>query len=401
MPDLVAVQLPGGDAFLDALRRIWDAGDAVLPLDPSAPPAHTSAILEANRPARLVGTTGTNSLPGSVPVLEGDALVIATSGTTGDPKGVIHTVEAVQAAAHMSTVATGVDSDVRWLACLPLWHVGGFSVVSRAIVAGLGLEIHPGFDAAAVDDAARRGATHVSLVPTAVARIDTGLWRRILLGGSAIPEQRPSNVTATYGMTETLGGVVYDGQALPGVSVRVIDSDRTDLESTALEAPTGTEGLIEVRSPTLLRGYRNDTDPEGTDPVGRDGWLRTGDMGSIGPDGRLRVSGRADDVINTGGEKVWPTTVEAVLDAHDDVGESAVVGLMDPEWGQRVVAVVVPRDPDSPPDLGELRDAVRAELPAYCAPKQLLVTDSLPRTGLGKLRRSEIVSHYTESGIHG
>ena len=183
----------------------------------------------------------------------------------------------------------------------------------------------------------------MSLVPTTLRRIDPALFRTVVLGGSAMPADLPPNAVTTYGMTETGSGVVYDGVPLDGVEVAVVD------------------GEVRLRCPMLLRAYR-----DGTDPRDADGWFPTGDAGGWDEGtGRLRVHGRIGDVIVTGGEKVWPAAVERVLTAHPGVAEVAVVGVADPAWGARVVAVVVPRDPARPPALAAVRDAVKAELPAY------------------------------------
>jgi O-succinylbenzoic acid--CoA ligase len=226
-------------------------------------------------------------------------------------------------------------------------------------------------------------------VPTALARVDPRPWRTILLGGSSIPAARPANTIATYGMTETFGGVVHDGLPLSGVQVRIVDLDRPEDPDRPHLLTDGRPGAIELRTPTLLRCYR-----DGRVPHGPDGWYRTGDLGAVDPaTGRLRVDGRADDLIVTGGEKVWPAPVEALLRSDARVRDVAVVGRSDPEWGERVVAVVVPTDPSAPPTLEGLRDLVRATMPRACAPKELELVDSLPRTGLGKIRRSELRDH--------
>jgi O-succinylbenzoic acid--CoA ligase len=180
-----------------------------------------------------------------------------------------------------------------------------------------------------------------------------------------MPPDLPANAVATYGMTETGGGVVYDGVPLDGVEVRVIG------------------GQVELRCPMLLRCYR-----DGTDPRDPDGWFPTGDAGAWDEiEGRLRVFGRMDDVIVSGGENVWPVAVERALATHARVREVAVVGRPDPEWGQRVTALVVPTDRAHPPTLDDLRALAKRELPAYCAPRELVLVTELPRTGLGKLVR--------------
>jgi O-succinylbenzoic acid--CoA ligase len=142
------------------------------------------------------------------------------------------------------------------------------------------------------------------------------------------------------------------------------------------------DGELHVRAPMLARAYR-----DGTPVVGEDGWLRTGDAAELGRGGRLSVSGRLDDVVVTGGEKVHPDAVERVLRGVAGVAEVAVAGRPDPEWGQAVVAWVVPADPAAPPPLGLLRDAVKAVLPPWAAPRRLVVVTALPRTAIGKVRR--------------
>jgi o-succinylbenzoate---CoA ligase len=287
---------------------------------------------------------------------------------------VVLTHDAVAASARATSARLGIDPDRdRWLCCLPVAHVGGLSVITRALVTGTGLEVHAGFDAGAVTDAARRGATRVSLVATTLARLDTSRFTTVLVGGSAVPPAAPANAVVTYGMTETGSGVVYDGCPLDGVEVRIV------------------EGIIEVRGPMLARAYRHPpVGPDAaveTDPRDTHGWLSTGDAGEIDPDGRLVVHGRRGDLIITGGENVWPAPVEALLARHPGVSDVLVTARPDPEWGQTVTAVVVAADPSAPPTLAELREHVRNDLPAFCAPRALELVDALPRTALGKLRR--------------
>jgi O-succinylbenzoic acid--CoA ligase len=375
MPELLALDLPPGPRFVQALCSAWESGHAVLPLDPRLPGPAVERLIGALRPARVVSAQGTQALPGGgIPTEAGDALVVATSGTTGEPKGVVLTGDAVQASAVATTRRLSVDPERdRWLACLPFAHIGGLSVVTRALETGTPYRIHERFDARRVEDEARSGTTMVSLVATALGRTDTSRYRVVLLGGAAPPRALPENVVTTYGMTETGSGLVYDGVPLDGVEVRLGDGS------------LGSSGEILVRGPMLARAYR-----DGHDPKLAGGWLPTGDGGSFGPDGRLVVHGRMAEVIVTGAEKVWPVAVEHALSGQPGVAEVAVWKRPDPEWGERVVAWVVPADPTAPPALGELREAVAAQVAPWAAPKELVVVAELPRTASGKVRRADL-----------
>jgi O-succinylbenzoic acid--CoA ligase len=364
MAQLVAIDLPGGQAFVNALRSVWLRGDAVLPIDQRLPAPARQRLIDALQPTRIVDASGEHTVDGRE-VLDGDALVMPTSGSTGTPKGVVHTMAALEASAWAGNQRLGITADDHWLACLPLAHIGGFTVITKAFVAGTGLTVLPGFDAAEVTRLARSGVTAVSLVPTALARIDPALFRVILLGGSRPPAQRPVNCIATYGLTETGSGIAYDGIALDGVELRI-----------------AADGEVLVRGPMLMRAYR-----DGSTTIDTEGWLHTDDIGTIDAQGRLHVQGRRGDMIVTGGENVWPDAVEAVLARSAAVAEVAVAGVDDPEWGQRVVAWVVPRDATNPPRLADLRALVAEELAAFMAPKELVLVDALPRTALGKVQR--------------
>jgi O-succinylbenzoic acid--CoA ligase len=349
--------MPGGPAFVEALQRAWDDGDAVLPVDPRLPQPAIDRLLTSMRPDE--------------PVEDGDALVVATSGTSGEPKGVVLTHDAIAASAVATSARLSVDPATdRWLACLPLAHVGGLAVVTRALVTGTPLVVHDGFDAAAVArTAASDGVTLVSLVATALRRVDASLFRVVVLGGAAPPDDAPPNAVTTYGMTETGSGVVYDGVPLDGVDVRISST-----------------GEILLRGPMLLRSYR-----DGTDPKDADGWFATGDLGEIDDrSGRLQVFGRSRDLIITGGENVWPEPVEAILAELPGVADVAVVGRDDDEWGQRVVAVVVPSDATRLPTIEALRAAVKERIGPWAAPRAVEFVDAIPRTALGKPRRREL-----------
>lgn len=379
---MYAIDLPGGSEFVTALRQVWDAGHAASPLEQRLPAGRRAELLATIGPdaiidASVVGDVNDIGLSAAVAytgprtgvagdgeLRSGDALVVATSGTTGQPKGVILTHDAVAASARATSERLDVDATSRWLACLPLSHVGGLAVVCRALVVGTDLVVHARFDAAA---AMASGATHVSLVRAALTEVDPAAFHRILLGGSAPPDELPPNVTVTYGSTETGSGVVYDGRPLTGTEIDI-----------------AADGTIRLAGPTLLRCYR-----DGTTPL-RDGWLSTGDLGRWSDDGQLEVLGRADDLIVTGGENVWPDAVERLLATHPLVAEVAVTGTADDRWGQIVTAHVVPRDANDPPTLDDFRRHVDGVLADYCAPRRLHLVASIPRTSSGKPRRREL-----------
>jgi o-succinylbenzoate---CoA ligase len=426
---LVAIALPR-PAAARAIVAAWEAGEAVLPLDPDAPAAELKGALAAARPTHLLDAGGRSRLQGGEPAEAGLAVALATSGTSGTPKVVELGADAVGWSALATSRALDAGSGDRWLCCLPLQRVAGLAVVARAWHTGLPIEVHPGFDPGAVGAAAGR-ATLVSLVPTMLRRLlaagdEPARFRRVLLGGGPIPAdlveesaRRRVGLVRTYGLTETFGGMVHDGHPLPGANLRVGGLQPRDAtppggvwttgataSAAGLVSPsggpgtgargsgvagadppggTGPEGEILVRGPMLFRRYRGD--PGRTAAALDGGWLRTGDLGVLGPEGRLTVLGRSDELVISGGVNVHPVEVEAVLAGHPGVAEAAVAGRPDPEWGQRVTAFVVPRDPAHPPTLADLRAFTRRRLAPAKAPRELVLVPALPRSSSGKLLR--------------
>ncbi|WP_084626564.1 AMP-binding protein [Demequina aurantiaca] len=317
-------------------------------------------------------------------VVSGDAsgLSVATSGSTGAPRDVLLSIRAIRA----STFATigRLGGPGSWLLALPTDRIGGALVAIRAGLTGQKLTTMPPgrFTAEAFATAAAEvpaGRRYVSLVPTQVVRLmasDLGrdalaLFDAVLVGGAAFGDgERPANVIETYGMTETTGGCVYDGDPLNGVEVAIADDDR-----------------ILISGATLADGY---ADGDTSAWVSYDGvpWLRTGDLGRW-HSGRLEVLGRADDVIISGAHKVHPVMVERAIAALDHSPQAIIVGVDDPEWGKRVVAVMEAPAADHPlPDAPGLREALRDALPPYALPRDTVLTRSLPRTAGGKIDRS-------------
>jgi o-succinylbenzoate---CoA ligase len=371
---LHAVLLPPQELLGPLAAALDGTGPAIAPLDPALPPARLRQLIGALAPGAVRtpdGITATGR-PGEAPGLRpGTAVVIVTSGSTGTPKGVELSAAALTHSAQASLDRIGAGPGARWLCCLPASHIAGVQVLVRSLLAGTTPVIRGRLSP---DVAAASDGLYVSMVPTQLRRlvsdgVGLGPFRKILLGGAGAParllaaaSQAGGSVVTTYGMTETCGGCVYDGMPLDGVRVSV-----------------GSDGLIRIAGPVLFSGYR--LRPGET--AGGD-WFTTADLGSIGPSGRLAVRGRADDVINTGGEKVVGAEVAAALEANPGVRAAAVVGRPDQEWGERVTAVVVPADPAAPPDLGLLRDHVRRTLPASAAPRELVLVEELPLLPSGK-----------------
>ena len=365
MNDLVCLDLPCGSAMVDRIRRAWDEGDSIFPLDRRLPGPARAIVLDSIRPNVVFDGVDDTRIDGEG-VEPGDAVVVATSGTTGAPKGVVLTHSAVRASALATSDRLGVTDDDAWLACLPPSHVGGLSVILRSIVTATPIIPVDGFSVESYVRAAGNGATLVSLVSTALRRVDPSLYRTIVLGGARPPADRPGNTVTTYGMTETGSGVVYDGVPLDGVEIRIVD------------------GVVHLRCPMLLRSYR-----DGTDPLDSEGWFRTGDIGTF-DNGILSVQGREGDLIITGGENVWPEQVEDAIRSMDGVLDVCVAGTPDPEWGQRVTAWIVGESFQDA--LGRIRDHVKELLPAHCAPRRIIQVAEIPRTNLGKPRRAELIA---------
>jgi O-succinylbenzoic acid--CoA ligase len=354
--------------------------------------------------AAALDGSGPAVVPGLVEVPAADvpddvAVVIATSGSTGEPKYVMLTAAALTASARATEARLGGPG--RWVLALPADHVAGVQVVLRALLAGqppVVQDVREGFRPAGFVRATRRlphGARrYVSLVPTQLLRIlaDAGAalhalagYDAVLVGGAALApalreraEAAGIRVVTTYGMSETCGGCVYDGVPLDGVDVRVAE-----------------DGRLLLGGPTLARGYLGD--PGLTADSFAGGWFRTGDVGRI-VDGRVRVLGRADDMIVTGGEKVAPAAVERVLAAQPGVGAACVVGVPDPEWGSLVAAAVVPSGPV--PDEVALRDAVRAAEGRAAVPRRFLFLDELPVRGIGKPDRRAVAALLALTPVH-
>ena len=376
--------------MLERLAAALDgSGPAILPLEADLPPERLARILDAFAPSAVETPDGLSRRPRrarGIPVSEKTAVVIATSGSTGQPKGVELSASALTHSARASLARVGAVPGDRWLLCLPATHIAGIQVLVRSLVAGTEPVIAGRMDAAVLEDS---GCAHVSIVPTQLRRLLAGpgraagkdagrdaTWadnfKSVLLGGAAASRElvgrareRGIPVVTTYGMSESCGGCVYDGLPLDGVSVT-----------------TGDDGRIRISGPVLFSGYRLRPDLSAAALDG--GWFVTSDLGTVDAAGQLTVRGRADDVINTGGEKVVAGEVASVLETCPGVRDAVVIGRPDAEWGERVTAVIVPDNSAQPPTLDLLSRHVRERLPRYAAPRELVLLDAMPMLPSGK-----------------
>ena len=330
--------------------------------------------------------------------------IFFTSGTTGFPKGVLLTFDNYHASALASAERLGVDPRDRWLLTMPLYHIGGMSIVFRSVLYGTEIVLHSGFDVDAVHHAlTSENIALVSLVPTMLHRLlekypafkPSPSLRVILLGGAGTPASLVEKALAlnlplalTYGLTEATSQVATStpeqtrakpgslGKPLPGTTVSIVDESGNSL-------PNGEIGEIVVSGGTVMQGYL------GRSRLKRD--LHTGDIGYLDPDGDLWILTRRSDLIVSGGENIYPEEVERTLMKHPAVSEACVVGAPDPKWGQSVAAAVVLCEPCSGEDLIQF---LRGQLAGYKAPKRIVFVESLPYTASGKLRRAECAAIF-------
>ena len=391
---------------------LGNAGDArIVDLGAQVPAlrAEVAPRLDALPAAR-------GSLPGQGGGVDVDATlaVLFTSGTSGRSKGACLSRANFLASADAAADRLGPVVAERWLACMPLFHVGGLSILMRSLRFGGPVRLLPRFDAAEVSDVLDRGdVAAVSLVPTMLSRLlahrhgrraPTGLQALLLGGAAAAPDLLTRALAAgypvcpTYGLTESCSQVATAappplGAASPLPMLPLRGSElRIDIDGR--DAPSGTPGEIVVRGPTVMQGYL--LDPRATASALRDGWLHTGDIGCLDADGGLRVFDRRDDLIVSGGENVYPAEVEAVLMEHPSVDDAGVAGIPDADLGARVVAWVVAL-PGTAPDVDSLQQHCRSRLAGFKQPREFRYVAALPRNAAGKLQRNRLEAHRAES----
>ncbi len=414
-------------AGLSALRHTPELAALAAQVRALAPGNGRSGAFGAAGVTGAIGATGATGATGAIDATAsaqpGDVLLVYTSGSSGQPKGVLHSQRGMLANIDIALAVQGLSAADRVLAVLPLCHVGGLCIqVLPALAVGAAVKLQPRFDARAWlhDVATLRPGTSL-LVPAVMRALlahpawpatDLRPLRFVNSGSSIVPlnlieafHARGVPVAQVYGSTETgpfsvalrpheaLRHAGSVGHPAPGVRLRLVDAQGQTMPTQPTEPtpptpptpPVGQAGEIQLQAPKQMRGYHRL-------PAGRgfvDGWFATGDLAWADAQGRLTVVGRCSDRIISGGENIYPAEIENLAAAWPGVAEAAVIGLPDARWGEVPVLVLVPM-PGVAVDLPALRAHFHQHLARYKHPQTILLAEHLPKTALGKVQKSAL-----------
>ena len=346
---------------------------------------HAYACSLKNRPFWPVDR---NHCPSNALPAPATALIISTSGSEGAPKAVQLTNRNLATAAAAANQRLPLQPGDLWLACLPLYHIGGQAILWRCAEAGATVLLHEGFDASKVaDDLSNKPVTHISLVPTMLARLlEIGAkpppsLRHAIIGGAALSMALYERAKAagwplnpSYGMSESSAQIATwvesDGPWHEGLVGTALGENETSLNE---------DGRIQIRGPQIMAGYLGEETRNPND------WFTTGDLGKIDSNLRLTVTGRADDMLISGGRNVHPSEVESCLAACPGIQDVAITALPDPVWGDLIVALVVASSSQQ-----NIEEFANRHLHAAARPRRIIHLASLPRNASGKLERSTL-----------
>ncbi|HSJ36665.1 MAG TPA: o-succinylbenzoate--CoA ligase, partial [Planococcus sp. (in: firmicutes)] len=331
--------------------------------------------------------------------------IMYTSGTTGYPKGVRQTAENHFSSAVSSALNIGISPEDVWLCVMPLFHISGFSILMRSLVYGMGVQLHPKFDAESCANELGAGTvTHMSVVAVTLERVlnvlETELmdvspkFKSMLAGGGPVPvsyieraEKFGISVLQTYGMTETSSQTTT---LQPADAKRKIGSSGKPLFLYQIkigdDAAVLEKGEIQIRGPQVTPGYIGKYAER---EVQEEGWFPTGDIGYVDEEGFLFVVDRRSDLIVSGGENIYPAEIEKVLLGHPAIREVGVCGMADQQWGEVPAAFVVLNEGVS---MESLREFLKEQIAGYKIPKLIREVEALPRNASNKVLRRELKS---------
>lgn len=435
--DVVGVLLPNNLAFVGLIHAVQSLGAILAPLNTRLIPRELSwqidhipcnlvIVADNFKRDKLDVNCAVHSLaefeaiePTLIPEnitldLESIGAILFTSGTSGKPKAVQLSHKNFFYSAQASAYRLGTLPDDRWLCVLPLYHVGGLSIIFRSCLYGIAIDLHPRFKLSDVNQALiEQPISLISLVPTMLYRLLqegtpdswTSTLRLILLGGAAPSREliedcvvRNLPIATTYGLTEATSQVAT---LIPPKSTQKVGSVGTSLLFTQIRVmdehgnaqPAHEFGEVQVQGPTVMTGYlHNET--ANAEVFTADGYLRTGDIGYLDDDGDLRIVQRRTDLIVSGGENVYPAEVEAVLRQHPQIEHASVVGVDHPEWGQVVSAMIV-TTPNGELSVEDIQTYCREFLAGYKIPRFIQFAPHLPETASGKIHRSAVRERLT------
>ena len=349
--------------------------------------------------------------------LDDTLTIIHTSGTSGTPKGAMLTNGNFYHSAMSSAYRLGVLPDDRWFCAIPLYHVGGLSILFRSVLYGTAVDLVDQFDVVKINHKlTHEPVTLVSLVPTMLHRlleVKSKAWnpkfRLVLLGGAAATpeliqrgEEAHIPVATTYGLTEACSQVATAmpdlvKQKIGTVGKPLLFTEFRIVNESGDDVAQGEYGDVLVKSPTVMKGYFNQV--EANQKILNGGWLHTGDIGKLDEEGDLWIVQRRSDLILSGGENVYPSEVEAVLRQHPSIKDVAVIGVDVEEWGQVVGAMIVLKDGQSL-TTEEIQQFSRQHLAGYKIPRRVLFRETLPQTASGKVQRRKVVMIFNDEADH-